>query len=245
MKTLHLIAEWQPSTTTKTPFFYVALLGTLALLLLRGVRVEPVRLALLLLLLGMAFSQVRHQGWFAIVAALILPTQFGRSVRRPPPVFADRRSSGKWLAVAFAAVTALILGRLWFPLTPEENQGQPRSLLAAIPAELRSQPVFNGYSLGGPLVLAGIRPYIDGRADLYGDAYFQDFTRIVEGDFARFERLAATRRINWTILEKPDQGLIARMDASPEWRRIYEDEVGVIHVRRAPLHSTSEIQTAP
>ena len=29
--------------------------------------------------------------------------------------------------------------------------------------------MLNGYSMGGPLILSGIRPYIDGRGDMYGD----------------------------------------------------------------------------
>jgi hypothetical protein len=234
MKTLHLIAEWQPSTTTKTPLFYVVLLATFGFLLLRGERVQPARLALLLLLLGMAFSQVRHQSWLAVVAALILPTQFqSGEPRQSPPFFASPSARLRWLAVTAVVASAVVIGRLLLPLTPEQNQGYPRDLLAAVPPELRFQPALNGYSLGGPMILAGMRPYIDGRADLYGDDYFADYARVVAGDVARFERLVAKHGISWTVLEKPDQGLIAALDASPRWRRIYADKVGVIHVRRS------------
>ena len=34
----------------------------------------------------------------------------------------------------------------------------PGDLIAAVPPELRSQPVLNGYAMGGPLILSGIRP---------------------------------------------------------------------------------------
>jgi hypothetical protein len=232
MKTLHLIAEWQPSTTTKTPLFYVVLLATLALLLLRGQRIQPARLALLLVLLGMAFSQVRHQSWLAIVAALILPAQLRLNQQPLPKLFANSAVRVRWLAAASAAAALVVIGRLLVPLTPEQNQGFPSELLAAVPPELRSDPVLNGYSLGGPMILAGMRPYIDGRADLYGDAYFTEYSKVVAGDFPRFQRLVAKHGIAWTMLEFPDQGLIAALDASPEWRRIYADKVGVIHVRR-------------
>ncbi len=40
--------------------------------------------------------------------------------------------------------------------------------------------MFNGYNFGGPLILAGIKPYIDGRADMYGDAFVLEWWDIVQ-----------------------------------------------------------------
>ncbi len=105
-------------------------------------------------------------------------------------------------------------------------------MLAKIPAELRSKPVLNEYSFGGPLILAGIKPYIDGRSDMYGDAFMADYVRIAEGDMARFDEAARTFGIGWTMLP-PKSRLTDALDASPQWRRIYADKVGVIHVRRS------------
>jgi hypothetical protein len=92
--------------------------------------------------------------------------------------------------------------------------------------------VFNGYSFGGPLILAGIKPYIDGRADLYGDAFVSDYEQITRGDRARFNRAVDRFGIRWTMLPPSSSPLIAALDASPRWRRIYADRVGIIHVRR-------------
>ncbi len=123
-----------------------------------------------------------------------------------------------------------------FPLQPRETFSNPRGLLANIPLELRSQPVFNEYSMGGPLILAGIRPFIDGRADMYGDSFVQDYLKITGGDWATFSKAAEKYGLRWTILQK-DNGLVRELDKSPEWRRIYSDKVGVIHVRRGGLPS--------
>ena len=46
---------------------------------------------------------------------------------------------------------------------------------------LRKQPVFNTYSFGGPLIRNGIAPFIDGRADMYGDAFIIQHQKIVDG----------------------------------------------------------------
>jgi hypothetical protein len=109
-----------------------------------------------------------------------------------------------------------------------------------VPAGLRSQPVFNEYSFGGPLILAGIKPYIDGRSDMYGDAFVADYAAIGNGDWARFNRTVERYGIKWTILPAGDAELIRDLDRSGQWRRIYADKVGVIHVRReAPSASAA------
>ena len=116
---------------------------------------------------------------------------------------------------------------------PRETFANPRGLIAHIPPELRSQPVLNEYSLGGPLIFAGIRPFIDGRADMYGDAFFADYMKIADGDLAVFDRAVKKYGIRWTILQA-DNRLLPKIDSSPEWQRIYSDHVGMIHVRRSP-----------
>ena len=74
--------------------------------------------------------------------------------------------------------------------------------------------------------------FIDGRADMYGDAFFSDYLKIVDGDMPRFEGVVRRYGIRWTILQT-DNRLLPLLDASPDWRRLYSDRVGVIHVRRS------------
>ena len=64
---------------------------------------------------------------------------------------------------------------------PQNGSPYPRAI-AAVPASLRDRPVLNSYSFGGPLILAGIRPDIDGRADMYGDTFVLAHQRLVSGD---------------------------------------------------------------
>jgi hypothetical protein len=92
--------------------------------------------------------------------------------------------------------------------------------------------VFSDYGFGGPLILAGIKPYVDGRNDLYGDAFNADYFAIADGDLARFDRAVGRYGVRWTILSpKANSALIAGMEKSGKWRRIYADRVGMIHVR--------------
>jgi hypothetical protein len=229
METLHLIQEWQASTFDMTPAFFVLVTVVVGLALFRGVRVPPARLFLLLFLLGAAFVQVRHQASLAVVAALILPTCMASSGRKPAPKPGDRALAVRLGWAATLVVPALLI--LGLPITPKEGLGNPRSLIAAVPPALRSQPVLNEYSFGGPLILAGIRPYIDGRADMYGDAFFADYAKITDGDLPRFQRAVDRYGIRWTMLPSSGSRLVAALDSSPDWKRLYADKVGVIHVR--------------
>ncbi len=67
--------------------FYVVLLGTLAVMMLRGVKLRLGETILLLFLLGWAFSQIRHQGWLVIVATMVLAPHLAGAASRRSPCF--------------------------------------------------------------------------------------------------------------------------------------------------------------
>ena len=218
---LPFIAEWHASTTTATPFFFAVVLFGIGALLWRGVRVPAGRLLLLLLLLGLAFLHVRHQSSFIIVAACILPPLWHTRARWSPV--------SPWFTIAAVPFLAF---RLLMPLSPPEGPANPRSLIAAIPPALRSQPVFNEYTFGGPLILAGIRPYIDGRAEIYGDDFVIDYTNIADGDMGAFDRAVKRYGIRWVIVQRDQDRLLKALESSGKWRRIYTDNVGAIDVEK-------------
>ena len=220
LRMLPSIEEWQASTPSTTPEFYAVLLFGLGALFWRGVRVPLGQLVLLLALLALSFTQVRHQSWFVIVAVMTLT-----------PLLRTGASMEEPIVPYLLAAAALLALRALLPVVPSESAANPRQLLAAVPAELRAEPVLNGYSLGGPLILAGIRPYIDGRAEIYGDTFFEDYVKITGGDMARFNRAVDRYGIRWTMLPYGNAALIKELDASSSWRRLYADKVGVIHVR--------------
>ncbi len=100
----------------------------------------------------------------AIVAAMILPARLRRGRSR-----ISRPSARSAVVAAAGAALLLVASARSCRCSPPENEANPWKLIAAVPPQLRSQPVLNGYSMGGPLILSGIRPYIDGRGDMYGD----------------------------------------------------------------------------
>ena len=230
METLQLVQEWRPSNLKTTPWFFAALGLVIAAMLWRRPRLSPVRALLLAALTAMALHQMRHQPVLAIVAALVLAPAFGTV---PSERLADDLKHRRRLAAGVAAAVAMLaIVRLLMPLIPPDNEANPRRALAAVPPELRHQPVFNGYTLGGPLILAGTPVYIDGRQDFYGDRFLIAYKRMLDGDIAGFERDAARRGIVWTMLPAKGAKLVGQLDRSPRWRRLYADNSTVIHVRR-------------
>jgi len=225
LEMLSVIGEWSPTTTGNAPAFLLIVLIGLGVLLWRGVRVPIGRLALLLVVLGMAFMHVRHQSSFIILAACIVP-----------PLLPAKAPSKRVSKAFLLAALPMLIARAFIPLTPPETAANPRRLIAAIPPNLRHQPVFNGYILGGPLILAGIRPYIDGRAEIYGDAFVLDHKKISDGDIGRFKRAVQRYDIRWVMLPR-DKKLVGALEASADWKRIYSDPVGVIYVRTAPAYN--------
>ena len=221
---LPLIDEWKPSNPATTPFFFgAAVLGAILAWLGRA-KLHPVRWGLLAFLLLMALLQMRHQAVLAIAAAMLLPAGCKTGVR-------GSAGAGPIILIAAATGAVLVAVRAALPVTLPENSPNPWKLIAAIPSELRTQPVLNGYSMGGPLILSGIRPYVDGRGDMYGDELVVGYKRITEGDAAEFEAAVQRWNIRWAILPTRYGKLIALLDRSPQWRRIHQGEAGVIYVR--------------
>jgi hypothetical protein len=94
-------------------------------------------------------------------------------------------------------------------------------------------PVFNAYPFGGYLIFSGIPVFIDGRADMYGDAFMKEYLGVYRrphtGDLVR---LLDKYKVNWTLLETKAPA-VAVLDQLPGWRRLHSDDTAVVHVRNA------------
>ena len=225
MKALPLIQEWRPTSVTDDWVFLLFACAVAVLAALRWRDLLPIRLPLLGLLALLALLQARHQALFAIVSLLVL----ARSV--PPPARAVQKPSPMPWGLLAGATALLAVVRLAAPLTRGDLPTYPATALSKLPDRSKATPVFNSYSFGGPLILHGIAPYIDGRADMYGDEHTFRHQAIVEGDLAALEQSRARWGIGWTILH-PNEPLVRKLDEDPKWKRAYADAYAVLHVRR-------------
>ena len=228
---INLINEFKPTDMSFTPWFEYSLLFLFALCLLRGARVPPVRLIVVLLLLHLAFQHMRHQALFIIVAPLLLAPPLARAA--PEKVDRSGPIPPRRLAVIGAiALLALLAIRLANPLPAPNSERNPTKAIAAVPQELRGQRVLNSYSFGGPLILNGIRPYIDGRTDLYGEPFVLDFQAILEGNAAKYAAAMQRWDFRWALISPKDPFLLHLLDSDARWKRIRADRYAVTFVRR-------------
>ena len=224
LKMLPLIEEWKPSRPEATPFFFAVLVVVVALIAWKRPWLPWTRGLLLAAFFALAMYQARHQATLAIVAAMVLPEAFATG---EASVIRNDRSLA-WITLAGAALLVLLRGVL--PLQPPENDANPWRLIAAVPPELRSQPVLNGYTMGGPLILSGIRPYVDGRGDMYGDEHILGYARIAKGDRQVFAATVRRWNIRWAMVPSDNKAFIRMLDSTRGWRRIAADKVGAIYL---------------
>jgi hypothetical protein len=241
LKTLAGIGEWSPMVpAAKAPFELTLLAGVFVLVRTRA-RVSLLSLLLLLLLTWLAFKQVRHVLLFGILAPLLVAEPLGevlsRAVAKPP---AWTRA-----ATVAAACAGLILAgvRLALPVRLDDSTVALATALSRVPEAVRARPVFNAYAFGGYLIFAGVRPYIDSRAEVYGDPFRARYLSLASGDGALFAHELEARRIGWTLLE-PSSSLVAQLDRTPGWSRLYADRFAVVHVR-TDLLSPRESASGP
>jgi hypothetical protein len=189
----------------------------------------------LLLLLHLALQHVRYDQMLGIVGALILAQPLAGAYGQTQAIAAGRKPVTAW-PVGFAAAgmaVALAAVRLALPMTPQDGPTAPISAVAAVPPAIARTPVLNDYSFGGYLIDRGIAPFIDSRADMYGDAFLQAYLRLQQPDRAALARVLDERHIGWTLLTAGSPAARA-MDEMPGWRRLRADRWSVIHVRATP-----------
>jgi hypothetical protein len=121
--------------------------------------------------------------------------------------------------------------RLSCPVTRGDDRATPAMALRQVPPALLSQPVFNSYDLGGYLIYRHVRPFIDGRSDMYGDAFMAAYMAPFDPDRAAFERLVRRYGLRWALIAADSAPMLYLLDTLPGWRRLYGDRVAVVYVR--------------
>ncbi|QIP07724.1 hypothetical protein [Bradyrhizobium symbiodeficiens] len=233
---LSLIFEWMPANfSTFTPF-EGALLGLIAFGYYRGLVLSAPRIFLILFLTWGALTHVRSIEAFAFLVPLVLAKPLGEMFPRPAPDAAD---AGRWPARYVTALGALmIVAASWtstslymrhhrFTFTTTHTPVAAVDLLE----QRKVQRIFNAYQFGGYLISRDIPVFVDGRAELYGEKFVMDFFKATEGKKPELlPRLLDEYEIDATLLVADAPGPQI-LDQLKGWKRIYTDDIAVIHVR--------------
>jgi hypothetical protein len=219
------IGEWQATDFSHVSPFEIALLASLFVLATGKVRVPAFRALLLLGLVWLALGHARHQMLLGVVGPLLLapalaPVWPAKS-EKPQPLFA---------ALAALLMVALIATRLMLPAARGDDAVTPATALAHVPRFVRETPVLNDYSFGGYLIWNGVSPFIDSRADLYGDSFLENYAAITEPDKDALASTLTFYHVRWTIFAA-GAPVVKLLDATPGWHRFYADRLAVVHVK--------------
>jgi hypothetical protein len=229
---LTILSEWQPADFSKFGAFEACLLALIGVALGRGLTLSPPRILLVLGLTHMALSHVRSVEAFAMLLPLALAQPWARQFGR------DRSATARELRPPLAAVVAsvlLITAASWSATTylryaPVRTQVPVEAV--AVLQQRHAERVFNGYEFGGYLIAAGVAPFIDGRAELYGEEFVVAHHRAVTRDVDVLARLLSDYDIDATLLAPatPAAKLLDHLDG---WQRVFADDIAVVHARVA------------
>lgn len=165
---------------------------------------------------------------------------------RPIPKLTPVLAAVNWLIVVLVVLAAGF--KIWVALQPKTVEQAltttlPFGAVSYLREERPAGPMFNSYNWGGFLLWAlypDYRVFVDGRTDLYDDAFLRDYLKVV---MARpgWEEVLERYGVNLIVIER-DSVLATVLALTPapsptkgegrgDWRLAYSDDQAVVFVR--------------
>ena len=236
------IDEWQ-SVDFNTGKGKLALVVILALLVAALFSRRKWKLDEVLLTVFALWAGLSHVRMLFFSGLILVPILAPRLKLFPPY---QREIDKPWLN---AGIMAAVVGSLifFFPSSPQLQQkvdeASPRAALEFMQRQHLNGRIFNQYGWGGYMEWNApeLRPFIDGRADIFVyNGTFEDYAKatLIQAPFEVLDKY----RIDYVLLP-PAQPLTYLLEHSPAWRPIYTDKVAVLLERTpataAPLKAGS------
>lgn len=244
------ISEWW-SPDFHEPMFHplaVLILSTFAVLALSPKRVSLRQLLLLAATCLATLRSARNVPFFALVALPLLAEHswewikcqdWAQFLTKP-----EKRESGRSAILKMALNLVLLilvpLG-LAFSRVAHSATGQPGVNEQQFPAAAVDflatrqlpQPIYNEYGWGGYIIwrlYPHYHVYIDGRADVYGDGFLEEFLMVHDGEpnwRAPLERYGIR-----TVVIKPQAALASLLREDSGWVKVFEDSQAIIFTKQ-------------
>ncbi|MGB7925019.1 MAG: hypothetical protein WCF57_17395 [Pyrinomonadaceae bacterium] len=247
---MNYIQEWLSPDFHKLMFLPLAVLifATYTALALSQKRA---RLSELMLLCATAYASLRSARnipFFALVAMPVFAEHFWNWITLYPRArwltLPEKREEGSHIPLKLALNVLLLIAipvslcvfRVSSVVATQSNseaENFPVAAVQHIRANHLPQPIYNDYGWGGYLIwklYPDYKVYIDGRADVYGDAFLQEYLKTHDGigDW----RAPLDRHAIRTVLIKPQAPLASLLSQDAAWAKVYEDHQAVIFVKQ-------------
>ena len=240
---MKFIEEWRTPDFHKLmfqplAFFILALLGGLALSRKRIGFVQ------LLLLLGTTWAMLRsgrNVPFFVLAATPLIVERWWDWINSQLSTRSSAVESTTGMKIVLNILllivvpVALVVVRVQRTVAAQdqvEAQYFPGAAVDYIRNHRLPQPLYNEYHWGGYLIwklYPDYRVFIDGRADVYGDAYFEEFMSTHAGE-PHWRESLANHNVR-TVLITPDCALASLLREDHAWEKVFEDSQAVIFVR--------------
>jgi len=239
------IEEWASPDFHKAMYlpFAILLLASFGVMAASRKRPRLSELFLLLITSLMALRSVRHITIFSLIAAPLFARHAWSLVsdRNWDKALGGETSPAKGMkliinALILVAPIALAASRVWHFASHEREYESIRNPVAAVDFLKEHNlpgPIYNRYGWGGYLIYRlypQYRVYIDGRADVYGDAFFAETMKMDDG--VSDWRGPLDRHGVQTILIAPDVALASLLRSDPNWVKVFETDKSVIFTRK-------------
>jgi hypothetical protein len=240
---LAYIGEWQSPNFHQGKYLAALclMLAWLAVPILSPGRLRARELLLLAFTMGAALRSVRHIPIFALVAVPLLSgiiqarfdqtrnsTFYLRSTLTPMKLIVNLVVLGGFLGFATARVWSVVAKQ-----GASESKEFPSAAVRFLKAARAPAPLMNHYNWGGYFIwqlYPQYQVYIDGRADLYGDSFLEEFaaTYYLRGSSWRsgLERWGVR-----TVVLPPDAPLVTALSSLPEWKVVFSDRQATVLTR--------------
>jgi hypothetical protein len=245
---MQYIEEWRSPNFHELMFQPLALLilATFSALVFSSKRIRFVELLLLMATAFAALRSGRNVPFFVLVAMPLLAEHawdwltshsWGQRLKAPEKREVGANATRKivlnmLLLIAVPLILAVVrVDRTVANQTTVEAQNFPTAAVEFMRDHRPPQPIYNEYGWGGYLIwkLPDYRVYIDGRADVYGDAFIEEFLATHDGETNWKEPL--NKHGVRTVLVKPDAALASLLRQEQGWQKVFEDSQAVVFTR--------------
>lgn len=227
---LTIVTEWRSQDFTHLGAFELIMLGAFGIALYRGVKLPPMRILLTFGILHLSLSQSRHADLLGLLAPMLLARPLAEQFASMAAERGMARVSA-WMPAATVAVLLVITGVAATRSISPAARITPAQALASID-NAKNGRILNAYDFGGYMDFASIPAFIDGRAELYGMKFIMRHSRALDlENLPDFLAMLDEYKFSATLLT-PSTPAVALLDRLPEWKRVYADDVAVVHVRR-------------
>lgn len=244
---MQYIQEWK-SPNFQDPMFLALLLLILVIICVLSLskkRPSPGEMFILLGTLAATLRSARNVPFFALVAAPLLARSLWywysayEKGKSQDSSTISQKSAGSPAAfniaifVILPALAAVVSVQQTVARQPRiEAENFPAAAVEFIKSQNLPQPIYNEYHWGGYLIwnlYPQYRVYIDGSADVYGDALMEEYFVIHDGE--RSWRTPLDQHGIRTVLVEPNTAIATLLREDAAWQKVFEDQQAVIFTR--------------